>query len=78
VTVYKVEAKYAFYAIANDGTIEKLLSTDCKAIFQKQQFEIRDPPEYNAMKTVTIRNIDQQIINYGESEIIETIKRENG
>jgi len=79
VTVYKVEdVKNAFYAVANEETIEKLMSTDCKAIFQTQQFEIQDPPEYNAMRTVTIRNIDRQIIDYEESEIKETIERENG
>jgi len=79
VTVYKVDdTKNAFFAIANDETIEKLMSTHCKAIFQNHQFEIQDPPEYNAMKTIIVRNIDRQIIDYEEREIKETIERENG
>jgi len=79
VTVHEVDdTKNAFFATANDETIEKLMSTHCKAIFQNHQFEIQDPPEYNAMKTIIVRNIDRQIIDYEERKIKESIERENG
>jgi len=68
--------KNAYFVIANDQTIE-MMSKECKATFLKHHFEIQDPPEYNAMRTIVIRNVDKQITEFSEEEIKENIENEN-
>lgn len=67
----------AFYVIAEDEMIEKLMAQDCRNIFNQNKFEIQDPPEYNAMRTVVIKKVDRQIAEYDREEIKTSIEREN-
>lgn len=43
-----------------------MVSKECKATFLKHNFEIQDPPEYDVMRTIVIRNVDKQISEFSD------------
>ena len=78
VSVKKVhDGKGVFFAIANEDSLETILSDESKAIFQDEGFELVPPIEYNSPKTVVVKNLDYMIDSYSDAEIIESIKRLN-
>ena len=78
VTAYKVDdEREAYYIVTNDENTEKLLTVESKDIFQHNGFEIQNPPEYNAMRTVTAKYVDRQVSEHREADIKENIEMEN-
>ena len=78
VSVKKVhDGKGVFFAIANEGSLETILSDESKAIFQEVGFELVPPIEYNSLKTVVVKNLDYMIYSYSDDEIIESIEKLN-
>ena len=66
------DAQYggAYYAILPANQTEKALTTEAKAEFNKYNFEIIPPIEYNAMKSIVVRHLDRVINEYDDDEII--------
>ena len=78
VSVKKVhDGKGVFFAIANEDSLETILSDESKAIFQDVRFELVPPIEFNSLKTVVVKNLDYMIGSYSDAEIIESIERLN-
>lgn len=78
INVKKVhDAKGAFYAIIDEADIEILLTDDSKQTFREEGYEVVPPIEYNAMKTVVVRNLDYMIDNYSLDEIKDSINSLN-
>ena len=77
-TTYKVDdAKDAYYLVTSDENVEKLLSIESKDIFKQNGFEIQNPPEYNALRTITAKYVDRQVLEYREDDIKKNIEKEN-
>ena len=78
VSVKKVhDGKGVFFAIANEDSLETILSEESKETFQNEGFELVPPNEYNSQKTVVVKNLDYMIDSYSEDEIIESTERLN-
>ena len=77
-TAFRIDdAREAFYMVTNEDYVEKLLSMESKSIFQQHGFEIQNPPEYNAMRTITARYVDRHVSEHREVDIKENIEKEN-
>ena len=75
VSIKKVhDGKGVFFAIANEDSLETILSSESTAIFREVGFELVPPIEYNSLKTVVIKNLDYMIDSYSDDEIIESIE----
>ena len=78
VSIKKVhDGKGVFFAIANEDSLETILSSESTAIFREVGFELVPPIEYNSLKTVVIKNLDYMVDSYSDEEIIESIERLN-
>lgn len=76
--IYKLnETSGGFFAIGDDNSIEKLCLSENKEIFRNNSFEILNPPELNARKTVVVRGVDRQIADYTAEEIAANIASSN-
>ena len=69
-----VESKEAFFLITDDNSMDVLLSEDSRRKFVSEGFEIQFPPEYEAARTVMIRNVDSVISQMTENEIVQKIE----
>ena len=76
--VQKIECgRAAFYVIGDDEALEKFMSPETRTIFQDQELEIQDPPEYNAKKTIVVKGVDTQVSEYSPDDIVKSVEREN-
>ena len=66
-----------FFAIANEDSLETILSEESKVTFENEGFELVPPIEYNSLKTVVVKNLDYLINSHSDGEIIESIERLN-
>ena len=66
-----------YYAITHENELENFLSEETKEKFNSQGFHIVNPPEFNALKSIIIKNIDKQIEAFTPEEIKDNIERNN-
>ena len=71
------EERRMFFVIIEERYIEKLLDKKSKEIMKKEGFEVLNPLEYNAMKTVVAKQIDEIVDYYNEQDIITSIEESN-
>ena len=71
------EGKGTYYAIVPQEKVELIISQESKQTFQQKGFEIHTPLEYNAMRTVIVKNVDQVIADYEDQEVIDSIETAN-
>ena len=77
--VYRVEDQNRshFVVISSDEVIEKLLTPKIKETLQKDDFEVLTPPQFNANRTLVVRNVDSIITSIEEDELKNDIERRN-
>ena len=77
--IFKLEAttRNAFIIVTSDDILEKLLTEKVKEALAKEEFEVTTPPEYNANRTVVLRNIDSLITEVDQEELKLDIERRN-
>ena len=67
-----------YYAKTDENTLDLLFSQTIRDNFLARGYELIEPPEINALKSVIIRNIDkQQVENYDKDELIIDIEAAN-
>ena len=76
--VYKLTdtGRNSFVILSSVEVIERILSNSIKENLQKERFEIIIPPEYNASRTIVLRNIDPLITKVDNEELKATSKGE--
>ena len=72
-----VDGNGCFYAKTNEVALDRFLSEDIKLAFENNRFEIVNPPELNALKSIIVRNVDKQVDNFLKDDIIENIINSN-
>ena len=77
--VYKIEEQNRnhFVVVSSDEVVEKLLTPKLKEAFRREDFEILTPPQFNAERTVVIRNIDPIITEVDIEELKNDVERRN-
>ena len=77
--VYKIEEQNRnhFVVVSSDEVVEKLLTSKIKEAFRREDFEILTPPQFNAERTVVIRNIDPIITEVDIEELKNDVERRN-
>ena len=71
------DGKGVFFIIMDKDNCQKLLEEDVKEAFKNNDYEIVNPPDLNANRTIVVRNLDRQIDDWSESSIIEYITARN-
>ena len=71
------EGKGIYYAIVQKEKVEVIIDQNAKQKFQDEGFEIHTPLEYNAMRTVVVKNIDHMIADFTDQEVIDRIQNSN-
>lgn len=66
-----------YMIITSDDTLEKIMEPAIKLKFTEANFEIVDPPELNAKRTLVITNIDDHILMHSDNDIKLEIERAN-
>ena len=70
--VYKIiESREAFILITDNQAMDSMLSEASRNRFSEHGLELQFPPEYEASRTVILRNVDALIHDMTEAEIIE-------
>ena len=67
----------AYYAITHENQLDVFLSDETKQKFIDQGFQVLNPPEFNAIKSIIVKNVDKQIEAYGPEEIQTNIENNN-
>ena len=63
------EGKHVFFLITNNVNMDKLLTDESRMRFRSKGMEIQFPTEYDAARTVILRNVDGIISKMTEEEI---------
>ena len=71
-----VSSKEAFFLITDNCNMDKLLGEEVKQRLMAVGLEIQHPPEYEAARTVMLKNVDDQISQLTEGEIASLIETE--
>ena len=66
-----------YFVIVPDCEIESFLSEENVRFFLRNGFEVKPPPEMEALRTIVIRNLDRQIDHYTETDIQNNIEESN-
>ena len=69
-----IENKEAFFFITDNKVMDTLLRDENRQLFIARGLEIQYPPEYEAARTVLLRNVDSAISALTEQEIASFIK----
>ena len=69
-----VESKEAFFLITDNLNMDILLGEDSRARFPSKGLEIQFPPEYEAARTIMLRNVDNTISQLTEAELVKKIE----
>ena len=64
-----VDGKDVFFIITDNVNMDKLLTEESRMRFRSKGMEIQFPPEYDAARTVILKNVDNMISNMSEEEI---------
>ena len=68
-----IESKDASFLLTDHSNMDKLLRDDVRSKFAEEGLEVQYPPEYEAARTVMLRNVDPVISSKSSQEIIEYI-----
>ena len=72
--VYKIiESREAFILVTDNQGMDSMLSEASRNRFSEQGLELQFPPEYEASRTVILRNVDALIHDMTEAVIVENI-----
>ena len=71
-----IENKEAFFVITDNKVMDTLLREENRQLFAARGLEIQYPPEYEAARTVLLRNVDNVISAMTEQEITSNINKE--
>ena len=75
---YKIKQNRSMYFIVmEDSKIEQALDEKCKESLRQENFIIQTPLEYNALKTIVAKQLDQIIDFYEDEDIIQNIESKN-
>ena len=66
-----------FYAITSDEGVHQITKVDCKTLLANHGFEVHDPLELRAMKSINAKQLDKQIDDYSREEIKANLERSN-
>ena len=66
-----------YYAIIASEKMELMLSEDSKKLFRDNNYQLFDPPEANALRSVFIKEVDKQIDDYQTEQVKENIEIHN-
>ena len=69
------EANGGYFMLADDETIEKI--NEKASEFRKSNYDILDPPELKAKRTVVLTGVCEHIPQYNDQDIIEGVSRAN-
>ena len=69
--------KGVHFANVSQGSFELTLSDEAKEMYAAHKFELTVPIEYNALRSVVIRHIDQVIQEYTDKENVDNINQSN-
>ena len=69
-----VESRDAFFLIVDQRNMDRLLTDESRERFNANGFTIQYPPEFEAARTVLLKNVDSVIAALPESEISNYIK----
>ena len=62
VQVTRIAGKHPnYYAIIGENQMDAMTNEVAKEGFRSNDYEIRDPPESNALKSVWVKDLDRQI-----------------
>ena len=71
-----IENKEAFFVITDNKVMDTLLREENRQLFAVKGLEIQYSPEYEAARTVLLRNVDNVISVMTEQEISSNINKE--
>ena len=71
------DGKGVFYAIVKQEQVDQILDDDSKEKFKQNGFEITQPIEYEAVKSVVVRHVDKVISEYDDDDVIGSINHAN-
>ena len=77
--IYKMEepSRNFFVIISSDEVIEKLLTPKLKEVLRKDDFEVLTPPQFNANRTLVVKNVDSLITSVDPEDLKNDIERRN-
>ena len=71
------DGKGVFYAIVKQEQVDQILEDESKENFKQNGFEVTQPIEYEAMKSVVVRHVDKVISEYDDDDVIGSINQAN-
>ena len=78
ITIKKVhDARGAFYVIVSEENLEKILTEENKRECRKEGYEIQAPLEYNSIKTIVVKQLDNMVDSFSDQEIVDSIHELN-
>ena len=72
-----IDGNNCYYAKTHEEVLDRFLSEPIRKAFTDKGYEIVDPPEVNALRSVIIRSVDKQIENYTREQIKKNIEQTN-
>ena len=77
--IYKIldPSRSYFKIVTSEEIVDRLISSAVKDKLRKDDFEVIVPPEYNANKTIVLRNLDSLITEVDSEELKEDVERRN-
>ena len=71
-----IDNKEAFFLITDSKNMDKLLKDEVRQEFMSKGLEVMYPPEYEAERTVMLKNVDAMIAALSEEEIAQHIAKQ--
>ena len=71
-----LENKEVYFLIVDNGNMDKLLSTESRNVFAHGGFEVQYPPEYEASRTVILKNVDEMLQLMSVEELASDIDKD--
>ena len=66
-----------FLIITSDEVADRLITNNIKESLRKDEFEVMTPPEFNAKRTLVLKNIDSLITTVDEEELKNDLENRN-
>ena len=70
-----IESKEAFFLVTDHRNMDKMLKEEVREYLANKGLQIQYPPEYEAARTVMIKNVDSMIAALSEAEIAAHIDK---
>ena len=68
-----IESRDAFFLLTDHRNMDRLLKDEVRSKFVEEGLEVQYPPEYEAARTVMLRNFDNLISSMSSDEIVGLI-----